>query len=207
MKRTAVLPDLGFVLHKLYRALDRRHATANEVSQFARKCLTPSEEELFRIYCYHCPPYGDAQTHPFTGEQIDFSKTDTFTNMNSFLRDLKVTDNVAFRGGELSFDGWQIRKRSAKEVASTGRELEEGDFVPDLSQKRVDMKIGLDVAWLSSKSIVDRLILVTGDSDFVPAMKFARREGVQVILVTMGHGQIKQELKIHADEHRMVSFP
>jgi len=69
------------------------------------------------------------------------------------------------------------------------------------------MKIGLDVAWLSSKSIVDRLILVTGDSDFVPAMQFARREGVQVILVTMGHQQIKRELKVHTDEIRSVSYP
>jgi len=69
------------------------------------------------------------------------------------------------------------------------------------------MKIGLDVAWLASKSIVERLILVTGDSDFVPAMKFARREGVQVILVTMGHSQIKQELKVHADELRSVTYP
>lgn len=51
--------------------------------------------------------------------------------------------------------------------------------------KRVDMKIGLDVAWLASKGIVDRIILVTADTDFVPAMKFARREGVQVLLVPM----------------------
>ena len=69
------------------------------------------------------------------------------------------------------------------------------------------MKIGLDVAWLSSKRIVDRIVLVTGDSDFIPAMKFARREGVQVILVTMGHKLIKRELLEHADELRSVTFP
>ncbi|MDT5157346.1 MAG: hypothetical protein QOH51_1703 [Acidobacteriota bacterium] len=48
------------------------------------------------------------------------------------------------------------------------------------------MKIGLDVAWLASKSIVEKIILVMADSDLIPAMKFARREGVQVVLVTMG---------------------
>ena len=69
------------------------------------------------------------------------------------------------------------------------------------------MKIGLDVAWLSSKRIVDRIILVTADSDFVPAMKFARREGVQVVLVTMGHTLVKRELKVHADELRSVVYP
>ena len=69
------------------------------------------------------------------------------------------------------------------------------------------MKIGLDVAWLASKSIVEKLILVTVDSDFVPAMKFARREGVQVVLVTMGHKLVKQDLKEHADELRTVTYP
>jgi uncharacterized LabA/DUF88 family protein len=85
--------------------------------------------------------------------------------------------------------------------------LEEDDLVPDLKQKGVDMKIGLDVAWLASKSIVERIVLVTSDSDFIPAMKFARREGVQIVLVTMGHRLIKRELKVHADELRSVDYP
>ena len=67
------------------------------------------------------------------------------------------------------------------------------------------MKIGLDVAWLATKRIVDRIILVTGDSDFVPAMKFARREGIQVVLVNMA-SFVKQELREHADEVRLVDF-
>lgn len=61
------------------------------------------------------------------------------------------------------------------------------------------MKIGLDVAWLSSKGIVERIILVIADRDFIPAMEFVRREGVQVVLVTMGHALVKRELKVHAD--------
>ena len=40
--------------------------------------------------------------------------------------------------------------------------------------------------------LVAILVLVTGDNDFVPPMKFARREGVQFALVTRGH-------KVHAD--------
>lgn len=36
------------------------------------------------------------------------------------------------------------------------------------------------------------------DSDFIPAMKFARREGAQLILVTLGHG-VRPGLKEHAD--------
>lgn len=51
------------------------------------------------------------------------------------------------------------------------------------------------------------IILVTADSNFIPAMKFARRERVQIVLVTMGHVLIKRELKIHEDELRAVVYP
>ena len=206
MKRTAVLLDLGFVLHKLYRMLGKRSPTANEVRDFALKCLE-SNEELFRIYCYHCPPYDGVQTHPLSKAKEDFSQTDVYLGMSNLIRDLKVTDNIAFRSGELSFDGWLIRRRAAQDIIKTGRALTDSDFAPDLKQKRVDMKIGLDVAWLASKAIVEKLVLVTADSDFVPAMKFARREGVQVVLVTMGHKLVKQDLKEHADELRTVTYP
>ena len=126
--------------------------------------------------------------------------------MSTLIRDLKTTDNIAFRSGELSFDGWMVKRKSTQDIIATGRPLTANDLAPDLKQKRVDMKIGLDVAWLASKSIVEKLVLVTADSDFVPAMKFARREGVQVILVTMGHKLVKQELKEHADEVRAVNY-
>lgn len=198
--------DLGFVLNRLYLLLGKRAATANEVHDFAEKCVD-SSEELFRIYCYHCPPYGGTETHPLTKTPVDFSATPTFTTNTNLIRDLSLKKGVAFRAGELSFDGWKIRPFATKEIVKTGRALQESDFAPDVKQKRVDMKIGLDVAWLASKGIVERIILVTGDSDFVPAMKFARREGVQVVLVTMGHKYIKQDLLIHADEVREVTYP
>jgi uncharacterized LabA/DUF88 family protein len=68
----------------------------------------------------------------------------------------------------------------------------------DLEQKGVDLRIGLDIARLSIGRLVHSLVVVTGDSDMVPAFKFARREGVRVILSHMGHG-IKRELRAHAD--------
>lgn len=207
MKKTAVLLDLGFVLHKLRRRLGRRRATAEDVHRFALSCLSAGAEELFRIYCYHCAPYGEVQLHPVSRQEVDFSRTETFSSMTMLIRALSLKNNVAFRAGELSFDGWAVRRQAADEIVRTGRALAADDFAPDLKQKRVDMKIGLDVAWLASKGIVDRIVLVTADSDFVPAMKFARREGVQVVLVTLEHELIKTDLMIHSDEVRSVTFP
>jgi uncharacterized LabA/DUF88 family protein len=207
VKKTAVLMDLGFVIPKLYKLLGKRKATANEIHDFAQKCVLPTDEELFRIYCYHCRPYGGTESHPLTKATKDFSATKAYKGMSKLLRDLELKDNVAFREGELSFDGWVIKRQAVQDIARTGRAPASKDFTPDLKQKRVDMKIGLDVAWLASKGIVERIVLVTADSDFVPAMKFARREGVQVVLVNMGHRLTKHDLLVHADEIRSVQYP
>lgn len=60
------------------------------------------------------------------------------------------------------------------------------------------MRIGLDIASMTLKRQVDTLILVTGDSDFVPAAKLARREGVEFLLDPMWQ-QVSDELSEHVD--------
>jgi uncharacterized LabA/DUF88 family protein len=72
------------------------------------------------------------------------------------------------------------------------------DLEPNIQQKGVDMRIGLDIASLTLKRQVNVIVLVTGDSDFVPAMKFARKEGAQLFLVPLGHG-IRDSLVEHSD--------
>ena len=61
------------------------------------------------------------------------------------------------------------------------------------------MRIGLDIASLALKRLVTLIVIVTGDSDLVPAMKLARREGLRVYLDSLGNRQIRPELKKHAD--------
>jgi uncharacterized LabA/DUF88 family protein len=115
-------------------------------------------------------------------------------------------DLVAFRRGAIHFLGWRIAERTQRELLKRRRGLTSRDLQPEFRQKRVDMKIGLDVAWLASKRIAERLILVTADSDFIPAMKFARREGTQVVLVPMGV-KVQEALREHADFVRPVTWP
>lgn len=67
-----------------------------------------------------------------------------------------------------------------------------------LRQKGVDMRIGIDIAALALKRQADTIVLVSGDSDFVPAAKLARREGVDFILDPMWQ-QINADLYEHID--------
>jgi len=45
------------------------------------------------------------------------------------------------------------------------------------------MQIGLDMANFSKERSVDRIILVSGDTDCLPAMKHCRIAGLQIILI------------------------
>lgn len=42
--------------------------------------------------------------------------------------------------------------------------------------------MAVDIVRLSLKRIVDHLIIITGDSDFIPAVQVAKEEGVKVHL-------------------------
>jgi len=77
-------------------------------------------------------------------------------------------------------------------------EVGTGDVRLPLKQKGVDMRIGLDIASLTLKKQVQTIILVAGDSDFVPAAKLARREGVQFILDPLWQS-VKPDLFEHID--------
>jgi len=83
-------------------------------------------------------------------------------------------------------------------VKNGARAIQANDLIPNIEQKGVDLRIGLDIARLSLGKLVDIIVVVTGDSDMVPAFKFARREGVRVYLDHLGHG-VKRTLKAHVD--------
>lgn len=56
-------------------------------------------------------------------------------------------------------------------------------------QKGVDVMLAIDMIRLSAKHVVDRIALVSGDSDFVPAVQAAKDEG---IFVTLYHSQTRR---------------
>lgn len=49
-------------------------------------------------------------------------------------------------------------------------------------QKGVDVCFSVDLVKLSCKGIIDKAVMITGDSDFVPAVNVAKEEGIVTIL-------------------------
>ena len=64
-----------------------------------------------------------------------------------------------------------------------------------------------DIATYAADRSVDRVILVTGDTDCLPIMKRARTAGLQIALVQFPKQRLARELLWHSDFQRPVGWP
>jgi uncharacterized protein (TIGR00288 family) len=185
------------LLNIKYSQAFSREPSAVDIKNFSEKVRAYNDQGdvLIRIYFYDSPPLTTKVKKPISGTLLDLSKTPTYLTNKQRLDELKRTDHFAVREGRLTIKGWKL-KQSA--IGKTNAQLTDSDFSLDIQQKGVDMKIGLDIAWISLNKIADRILVVTGDSDFIPAIKLARRNGIQVYLFTLAHG-VSSELTEHSD--------
>ena len=192
---TAVLID-GAFLRKKFPAAFKRDISAENVRLFAQDLLVKFNlppDDLHRMYYYDCEPCTAKTSKPVTNHAFLFEKTAQYTSGMKLLSDIKKLDFFAVREATLQSSGWKLKK-----VAYNKQPLEDDDFEPELHQKGVDIKIGLDLAWISYNHVAERVIFVTGDSDFIPAIKTARRNGIFVYLVTLNH-MVRTELPDNCD--------
>jgi uncharacterized LabA/DUF88 family protein len=194
----AILLDAGFLRYKLGTA--RIPANAAGIRAFTEQVTAlpcVGGMHLHRIYFYDAKPIDVVSTIPLSGEVVDFGASSAAVRNRRLHAELLREPFFALRFGELIHEGWRLKSRV---LHKPGPRIEIGaaEFEPDIRQKGVDMRIGLDIASLTLKRQVEVIVLVTADSDFIPAMKFARREGAQLFLVTLGHG-IKDGMREHAD--------
>jgi len=198
--RVAILFDGGFVTKKLTASLGRFPQATDIRENLERIMRHPRMEgcELLRAFYYDAPPLRDVVTNPVDGSRYDFGSNPVHGRNQSLQDTLSTSADFAIRRGEIVFRGWTVRAHALKTLIEERRTLAASDLGPEVEQKGVDLRIGLDVATLATKRVVETIVLVTGDSDLVPAMKFARREGLKVYLDTLGHG-VRRAMREHAD--------
>lgn len=166
------------------------------IEGFARNCRA-ADEEVFRILYYDCAPYKGQARLPVSGG------IHSFTGSDQWLVDLSKRELFAVRRGVLKFRGY---KPKVIPIAA-GAKLQDTDFSPDFEQKGVDMRIGLDIAIFSANRSVDRIVLVSNDTDCVPALKHGRRAGLQIAIAELPSRVVAAELLCHADFKRPVAWP
>lgn len=211
--------------------------TPENIERILRGCVT-DDEDLQRIYYYDCTDFTGRFHTPYpgwargecfamyksdlaqrikrgsqfhilnpskTGDQLVHTEAANTAiwaanqHTSDVFRRLAQRDLFVVRYGEMKFKGWE------KNARNSGPE-----YFPSFQQKGVDMLIGLDIATIAITGQAQRIIFVANDTDFVPALKFARRTGrnVQVVIIDLpGRGQKSPALKENSDYCRKVAWP
>jgi uncharacterized LabA/DUF88 family protein len=95
---------------------------------------------------------------PFQSTPPTQDERERFAAMDKFIYNLKKLPRFQFRQGKLQKIGNEYK------------------------QKRVDILMAVDLVRMASNRQIEKAMIVTGDSDLVPAIEAARDEGVVVVL-------------------------
>lgn len=189
---TAIIVDGGFYRKRAHALFGEKtpNQRADELVEYCRRHIRKSHAALYRIYYYDCPPSERVIFHPLTRKHVNLRKSAEYRWMAEFMRELTKRRKVALRRGEEleTQHGYMLKPEPLKKLcagAITISDLSERDFLLDITHKGVDMRIGLDIAALAENGRVNQIIMIPGDSDFVPAAKHARRSGIDFILDPM----------------------
>ncbi len=197
MQRIAFIVDGGYFC-KRYKVRYKKYPNANDVEKYItsifkyiKKENSIQNLEIYRVFYYDCPPIEvDFLISKLENKQISTEDMERFSdyykeqhnNMRNFHNNLKRKNYFALRMGILQFKG--INEKYKK---------------PILNQKGVDMRIGLDIADITSKKLCSKIVLISGDTDMIPAMKKARKEGIHVYLDIMNDAKYTLDLVTHSD--------
>ena len=159
---------------------------------------------LYRSFYYDAQPSERKIKTPVARKEYLHSGTDQARFRRSLFRELRRRPYFAVRLGDVGIatPQWNLSGESRSRLLRgdvSVLPLSDGDFTPALRQKGVDMRIGLDIASITLKGQADTIVLVSGDTDFVPAAKLARREGAKFYLDPLGRS-VPPSLFAHIDD-------
>lgn len=201
MSKIVFMIDGWFMRKRVYE-LKKFFYNGKNIRNYCMNFLK-SEDSLYRIFYYDTKPLIEKGHNPVTKNSINFSKTSVAIAQDKLFQSIKGTPHFALRLGKTVWKNkeWVLVYDKFKDLINKKisiDDLEENDVKPLIVQKAVDMKIGLDIALIAIKKLADLLIIITGDADLVPALKLARREGMQVGLDAL-RCPIRPELAEHVD--------
>ncbi len=164
----------------LDKVLENEHPGKRiDYALLAKELAKPGE--VLRTYYYHCLPY-QSQTPTEDEKQRYRAKHKFMTALENLRR-------------------FQVRRGTL-----TRRQDGRGNWI--FAQKGVDTSICVDMALLAGKGKFTDAVLVSGDSDLVPAVEAVKPEGVVVTLwhgSRTGNSRPSRELFQVCDERREIT--
>ena len=221
MDKAAILIDGGYFLKRLRTvrpdidesdpnkvAVSLRQLVNGHLRQLNEMYKLPHYRQLlYRCFFYDALPFSKKAHLPISKKPIDYQNSQEANFRNGLFELLRREPSFALRLGEVTRPGeasWILKSQIQKHLLSKKigiDDLDDKDFTANLRQKGVDMRIGLDIATITLKKQANIIVLVSGDSDFVPAARLARREGVTFILDPLWRS-VSADLSEHIDQLR-----
>lgn len=160
MNRTACFIDDGYLQNVLDSLISNQPKSKTNYAKLVN--LMKGDEQLLRTYYYNCEyVIGD---YPTDEDRIKKEKQERF------FHSLKRIPQFECRFGKSKRRGY----------------YEDGR--PKYIQKQVDVLMTIDIVTLSMKHLITSAKIIAGDADFVPAIQFAKNEGVVVELFYCPYG-------------------
>lgn len=173
--RLAIFLDGGY-LDRVLKDLNSSRISYERLAHHIAETVYPGID-LLRTYYYNCPPY---QSSPPTEEEKQ-----RISKKQAFYEALQRLPRFEVRMGRLA-------KRT------------EPDGTVRFEQKLVDVLLSVDLVLLSATRQITHAAIIAGDSDFIPAIKVAKNNGVAVWLFHGPQAHLHRDLWNVADERVLM---
>lgn len=176
---TALLIDAGF-LRKKFEEKGIPYETSyveQVIKEIIKEIQKKEPNDTISVFFFDAPAFRGSLTKPISRQKFLWSEPE-----NQVLLDMEQGKcaylNVSVRKGNRSFSKWELKpnfvKDYLKQAAETG--MKDNYYCPKISQKEVDGLIHGEIFKLSLRENVDRIVLVTNDTDFVSTLAMVREE-------------------------------
>jgi uncharacterized LabA/DUF88 family protein len=174
--KCAILIDGAYLEMLMIKEHDRAQIDYDKLAVGLVKRVSDSiglDLDLLRTYYYHALPWSPPD--PDDEERERVSKKRGFFHRLEFLPRFMV------------------------KLGRTQRVLND-DGSTTYQQKGVDVMLASDMVYLASRSLVDHIIMLAPDADYVPAVRMVKELGVVVHLVHGGNLAASTEMRKECDE-------
>ncbi len=199
-KAVVIMVDGGFLHKTILKCEKKQPDDSDDYVELIKKYINSvasDDEEVMRILFYDCYPYKPNKRN--ATEILPILKTrKRFSKKTSPLTKLGQSELIALRLGRL-------RLRGFRNVAES-EDLKDESFKPIFEQKAVDVKIAVDMVVYSLHKLISRITLISNDTDLIPAMKEARRNGIQIKTVSYNGYNLNEQVIKHSDFVKKVDF-
>lgn len=159
-------------------------------------------------------PITDKKGNPVAPAVIGKGRSFSFKNFADYLINKRVNSGIRYYIGIVrNFDNTERsqslvegQQKFLQKLQNSGIQVERGRIVYDHSprEKGVDVKIAIDIVLGATNDEYDTVILISSDTDLLPAIHYAQSQGKRIEYVGFSH-RYSNALLNSAEEKRILT--